>query len=86
MPRRRVTLATFGLLALVGLAIPPACATPGIGGRPIWKRIDEPSIAACGHCHPPGINDAEVQLFFKPLPLMPVSESFRIGRWTSRDR
>jgi hypothetical protein len=33
---------------------------------------------------PVGVDAAEVHLLFKPLPLMPVTEAFRIGRWSSR--
>lgn len=32
---------------------------------------------------PKGVGDASVRLLFKPLPLMPVSAAFEIGRWRS---
>ncbi len=53
-----------------------------------WNRRDNrllpDEVRALHFDLPAGIDDAEVLLSFNPP--MPVSESFRIGRWSSRDR
>ncbi len=52
---RSVTIPALVVLFALACLVPPGCAAPAsrtaTGVEPIWKRIDQPSVVACGGCH-----------------------------------